>query len=851
MFLQVPAVLDTDFHGQKLHLESGLLAQQATASVLASIGETTVMVNVVVGKPTTMDYFPLQVIYEEKMYASGKINGSRFVKREGRPSENSILTGRMIDRSLRSLFDSHIRSEIQVIITVLSLDEINPPDLIGVLAASTALKLATDAFLGPVSSIRVGLSQKHIGDKWVKDVEGELVSSSEFGELKDFLVKVSQSLDAKNETNKNYLREIARKVANRNPEWSSEFSDLYKLTTKLSAKEVQSKYPTERQVLINPSYLAQTESLVDLVVSGDGVNIMMVEAGAQIIDEHEMGHCLDVASEELKFLTAFQTEFLKIAQAKGLVKNIPVTAVTPDPKYKNYWESFLGELEVGLYLQGTKDERNQAMKEFKDRHFSNFKALGTLQKKEKFVTIDEIRSYLILHAKDVIHPEVSDIVGEKGMNLEIAQTILSLVEDDLSGLDSVQKEVEAALEEVIKEMVKAKILEEEKRLDGRRIDEVRKITCQVDVLPRVHGSSLFQRGETQVLNILTLGTLRDAQTLDNMEDFEEGSKRYIHHYNFPSYSVGETGRYGSPGRREIGHGALAEKALLPVLPTEEEFPYTIRLVSECLGSNGSTSMASTCSSTMSLLAAGVPIKDMVAGVAMGLVLNTETGDFKVLTDIQGAEDHNGDMDFKVTGTADGITAIQLDNKVAGLTAKILKQALIEAKSGRLHILGKMQEVITKPRENIAATAPGVTIIDIPFEKIGEVIGPSGKNIKALIAQYEVEIDIADDSGKTYIYSKNQANSEAAKNAILAIVKDFEAGDEVQGRIFRIEAYGAFVKIMIDGQETPKEGLIHISNLAARRLKTVDEVVKIGDVLDCKVFEVNDKGQIGLVLKTKF
>jgi polyribonucleotide nucleotidyltransferase len=847
MFNSVPLFLETEFHGQTLRLETGLLAQQATASVVASIGETTVMANVVVGKKKDGDYFPLQVIYEEKMYASGKIKGSRFIKREGRPSENAVLTGRMVDRSLRSLFDSHIRNEVQVIITVLSLDEHNSPDLLAVLAASSALKMATDQFMGPVSAVRVGLKRQPAGEVLVAQATGEIEKTEDFADLIPFLKTVSESLDAKKDEDKEYLRQIARTVANKSTDWAKEFSKIYKETVRLSETEIADKLNLKNQVLINPSYIDLGKSLVDLVVSGDGQNIMMVEAGANIVDETVIGNCLDEASKELAILKAFQEEFVAKVEAAGLAKKVEMDLNLPDQKFEHYWHPFLGGLEIALYTPGTKEIKAFELNNFTSIHWQNLEVLDSLSQKDEFQNLENLRTYLVSHATNPIHAEVSKITGEDGLNLEIAQCLLNLMEDGFEA-DEIKTELKNSLETVIKKMIQKNILDEERRIDGRRLNEVRKLLIETDVLPRVHGSSLFQRGETQVLNILTLGTLRDAQTLDEMEDFEETTKRYIHHYNFPAYSVGETGRYSSPGRREIGHGALAEKALLPVLPAEEDFPYTMRLVSECLGSNGSTSMASTCGSTLSLMAGGVPIKDMVAGIAMGLVVDSISGHFKVLTDIQGEEDHNGDMDFKVTGTKDGITAIQLDNKVAGLTSKILKQALFEAKEGRMFILEKMKRVISEPKKEISKYAPGVLTIQIPVEKIGDVIGPAGKIIKSITQKYGVEIDIADDNGKTYIYGDDTEKSTAARDYILALVKEFEAGEPVSGKVFRIENYGAFVKIMAGGQETEKEALIHISNLSSERVNEVGDVLKMGDVVQAKVLEINDKGQISLTLK---
>jgi polyribonucleotide nucleotidyltransferase len=732
MFKQTPYTHSIDLNGQKLTLETGLLAKQATSSVLATIGETTVLAAVVVGKESPADYFPLQIIYEERLYAAGKIKGSRFIKREGRPSDASVLAGRMVDRSLRSLFDPYIRNEIQIVITILSVDEVNSPDTLAVLAASTALSLCgIDGFVGPVSSVRVALQD-----------------------------------------------------------------EVY---------------------VTNPSYEVQAESDLDLIVSGNGQSIMMVEAGSNIIPEEIIGKGLEVANTTLTTLTQFQKDFVALVPAK----TTETKTIAPAQKYVDYFLKYRADWEKTMYVGPIKMSGNEAYNTMKDGLFAEIKGLvGKIKTLEDFENIKQ-----------------------NGTNDE--KEILSAC-DSFDEIAMYSSNLEHALYEGITHIVRDNIISSDKRLDGRRLDETRPISCQIQVLPHTHGSSLFNRGETQVLNVLTIGTNRDAQTLDDMEDFEEQTKRYIHHYNFPAYSVGETGRYFGPGRREIGHGALAEKALLPVLPSEEEFPYTMRLVSECLGSNGSTSMASTCASCLSLLEGGVPIKDLVAGVAMGLMLDVKTGNYKVVTDIQGFEDHHGDMDFKVTGTKDGITALQLDNKVAGLTVEILKDALDKAKAARLHILGIMKETISEPKADISQYAPRVAQIAIPFEKIGEVIGPSGKVIKSIIAKTGVEIEIDDLTGRTLIYGKEMDKVLEAQSIILSLIKEYAPGDIVSGKVYRLEAFGAFVKI--DGTE--KEGLIHISESSPKgeRVKDINDIFKIDDVVSVKILAVNDRGQISCTRK---
>jgi polyribonucleotide nucleotidyltransferase/GNAT superfamily N-acetyltransferase len=964
MFNSVPLRHSIDFQDQKLTLETGLLALQATASVVATIGETTVMANVVVGKvDMNIDYFPLQIIYEEKMYASGKIRGSRFEKREGKPSDTAVLAGRAVDRSLRSLFNENFRNSVQVVITILSVDEVNSPDILAILAGSSALSLATSSFQGPVSGVRVGLTSEKLKVKSEKSA----VDNSPLEGWQSQTDGVDQS-DATNNG------------------------------------DTEAASTTNPNIIINPSYLQMETSDLDLIVSGDGDNIMMVEAGANIVDEEIMGNCLDAACKELKVLTDFQSEFITLAKSKGLAKQVPLTAQTIDGKYYDYWKNYTHQIENIMYGEGNKEEKNTALMTYEKHHK---KALD-LAKKFKQSLNEDFRNQL------------------EEFDAGIAQTVLNLVEDEFD-MYNADSNLFKAFHSHIGDIVKNNILKHERRVDGRRLDETRKITAQIDVLPRVHGSSLFSRGETQVLNVLTLGTLRDAQTLDGMEEFIEAEKPYIHHYNFPSYSVGETGRYGPVGRREIGHGALAERALLPVLPKESDFPYTMRLVSECLGSNGSTSMASTCASTLSLMAGGVPIKDMVGGVAMGLVMEqpknelkdlsnvvieterlrlrpiriedaqdiidifspevnktlsyneyhdiekanefvkeciediklgvgisfiVESKDgkflgsvsidhfdkpelsvgiyfrqeywgqgfgfesmnavvkwaestykykyieygclvgneatikiaekcggkiasknllvwmpnkkettqldlyyiphptykptYKVLTDIQGLEDHHGDMDFKVTGTRDGITAIQLDNKVAGLTPQILKEALIESKKGRLYILDVMKECISEPKAQISQYAQKVISIQVPMHKIRDVIGSGGKIINGLQDKFGVKIDLENETGQTYIYGKENQAVEDCKLEILSMIKEYQVGDKVSAKVLRIQPFGAFVTM--DGGSM--EAMIHISKMSKERIEKVEDALKLGDVVDCKVLEIKDNGNIslGVILK---
>ncbi len=830
MFQDVPVRHSVDFSGVNLSLETGLLANQANSSVLATLGETTVLAAVVVGKETSVDYFPLQVIYEERMYASGKIKGSRFIKREGRPSESAILTGRMIDRSLRSLFDKNIRSEVQVVITVLSIDEVNPPDILCVLAASAALKIAIKDFQGHVSSVRIGQLAINGATSIVNSIKEKVNSGLDFDQMREILIDACRVLEIHDEDQRKQFREIFDLLGAKNPDWANKLKEIYQQESRGLKQETLSKYSSSYTSVALPTYEQMASSELDLVVSGDGDNIMMVEAGANIINEDIIGSSLDVAAVNLKKLTKFQTEFIEKVGAEMNIQPKELVKKEADPKYVDYWLSYGEDLENVLYMSGSKEEKADALNDLKQKH---------LNAAEKFAEMTTL-----ITADSDLKENISQIIEKQDADLKSILNSQANIVTEKSELTTLKSNLQIALDKVIQKLVHTNVLEKDRRLDGRRLDETRKIICQIGVLPMVHGSSLFQRGETQVLNVLTLGTSRDAQLLDDMEDFEEQTKRYIHHYNFPAYSVGETGRYFGPGRREIGHGALAEKALLPVLPTEEEFPYTLRLVSECLGSNGSTSMASTCGSCLSLLEGGVPIKDLVAGVAMGLILDSQSGKFKVLTDIQGSEDHYGDMDFKVTGTKNGITAIQLDNKVAGLTTEILKQALVQSKAARMHILGIMNQAINQARPEVSKYAPGVITLQVPVDKIGEVIGPSGKIIKSIIARYQVDVDIEDNTGKTFIYGKDRDNVAKAADTIKKLIKEYKVGDSVGGKVFRIESYGAFVKI----DDTDKEGMIHISQISEKRVNNINEVITMGQELQAKVVEINDKGQISLTLK---
>ncbi|MBU6447809.1 polyribonucleotide nucleotidyltransferase, partial [Patescibacteria group bacterium] len=627
--------------------ETGKLARQANASVVARCGDTVVLAATVLGKKREgMDFFPLLVDYEERLYAAGKIKGSRWIKREGRASDEAILAGRVIDRSIRPLFPDGMRNDVQVVATVLSVDGVHEADMVAANAAAAALAISDIPFDGPISIVRVG------------KVNGEFV--------------------------------------------------------------------------LNPSRETLKTSTLDLIVSGNGEHILMVEAGANIVSEEDIVSGIEFAQPHLKEICKAQTDLQKQAGKEKA-----------EIEYDHLNEDIYGRVKAIL----TEDRMEKAIyisgPTAKEQREKNMDAL--VEEAVETVTKDYIAA----------HTDVAPGLESAAEVLEEAQ---------------LKKEITKATDKIFKAFMQRNILEKERRVDGRKLDETRVVTCEVGVLPRTHGSALFTRGETQVLTTVTLGSKGDEQLLDGMEDVEGTVKRYIHHYNMPGYSVGEVAPVRGPGRREIGHGALAERALEPVIPAQEEFPYTMRLVSEAIMSNGSTSMASTCGSTLALMDAGVKIREMIGGVAMGLVLDTESGKFKVLTDIAGIEDFNGHMDFKVTGNENGITAMQMDVKTKGITKDILAQALQQAKPGRLHILSKMKEAISAPRADLSPYAPRIVSFKINPDKIREVIGSGGKTINTIIAETGVKIDIEDD-GLVMVTSTDAAASEKAVTWIKNIVRE--------------------------------------------------------------------------------
>ncbi len=696
-------IFETQFAGRKLTIETGRVAFLTDGAVLVRYGDTVVLGTAVIAPEPKegTDFFPLLVDYEERMYASGKISGSRFIKREGRPSEQAILTSRLIDRPIRPLFPKGYRNDVQVVVTVLSADLEHEPDIIGIIAASSALMLTGAPFDGPVAASRIGL----IDDKLVA-------------------------------------------------------------------------YPAVSE---------QEKSRLNLTVAGTKDAIMMVEAGANEVDEKTMTEAIAKAKESWQPVIELQEKMVKAHSVKPKEYEL----FTPNDEVYNKVTKFLAD-KLGDHVISPDTQK---------RHDS----LGKL--------------------KEEVMAEFGPLPAE--------------VDEDHERYS--YAEVSAAFTKVVDGEIRRAIIEDGKRPDGRKTTEIRPISGQVGVLPRTHGSGIFTRGTTQALSITTLGPTSDAQLIDTME--EDTSKRYMHHYNFPPYSTGEARPMRSTGRREIGHGALAERALLPVIPDVEEFPYAIRVVSEILTSNGSTSMASVCGSTLSLMDAGVPLRKPVAGIAMGLIINHDKPDeYTILSDIQGAEDFAGDMDFKVAGTDDGITALQMDIKVKGITVEIMKTALAQAKEGRAHIMSKVLEVIDKPRAEVSQYAPRIHKMMIDPEKIREVIGKGGETIQKIIAETGVEIDI-DDSGLVMIASTDEAKAKAASEWIESIVAEPEVGQIYDGRVVRVMDFGAFVEIL-----PGKEGLVHISQIADYHVDDINKELKVGDEFPVKLVEIDAQGRLNLSKK---
>jgi len=694
-------------------IEIGKFSEQASAAVTATCGGTVVLATVALGRKVDLGYFPLSVEYVEKLYAGGVIKGSRWVKREGRPSDNSILKGRIIDRTMRPMFPEGMSHEVQIILSVFSTDKENDADMLAMMATAIALQISDVPFDGPVTGLRVGYRK------------------------------------------------------------------------------------SDNQYLINPTYTQRKSLDMDLIVSGTADAIVMVESGAKEVSEDVILEAFAMAQKELKQLCA---EIMAIGQEIGKPKRDIVPVKTADMN---------AELRAELL--------------------------------KKYVA--KIREMIQLEG--VLQPTGLDLFVA-GIVAEHAPAETASEAEKLAALENPManaKVLNGIFHELMVEEGRRMIVEEGIRPDGRTTEQIRPIWCEVDLFPGTHGSAMFKRGATQVVSVATLGSPSLGQLIESMDG--EEVRNYIHHYNMPPFASGESGRVGSPKRREIGHGALAERALLAVLPSQKEFPYTIQVVSEVVSSNGSTSQGSVCGSTMSLMAAGVPIKRPVAGIAMGLMTDGK-GKYVVLSDIQGLEDHIGDMDFKVAGTAEGVTALQMDIKIKGIPSEVMTKALLQAKVGRMHIMGKMLEVIPAPRTELSPLAPKIKQLEIPADRIGELIGPGGKNIKAIIEMTGAEIDVDEDRerkvGLVNIGSSDQAKLDHAYAYISSMMKEIKVGDEFDGEVNRIESYGAFVNI-----SPGKDGLVHVSAMSTEYVNDANDIVKLGEIVHVRVSEIQDDGKIKITM----
>jgi polyribonucleotide nucleotidyltransferase len=685
-----------DINGQKLTFQVGKVAFFSTTSVFGRLGDTCVLVTVTLGKENeNIDYLPLSVEYVEKLYAGGRIKGSRWVKREGRPSDEAVLKARLIDRSIRPLFPKGFRQEAQIIVTLLSVDGVNSPEILAALTTSAALHLSPIPWAGPIATLRIGY------------------------------IKANGS---------------------------------------------------EGSFIVNPDEEDEKYSILDLVVSSTKEKVVMIETKAEELPENLLLEGIKLAKKESQKIIDF---------IDNLRKKV-------------------GQPKITFSASVFNEKLIQVLRKDFDKEIDNL----VLRKAEK--EFDDAEA-------------LEAVVGN----------VLEKYKDEFD-----KNQILKTIDYLTKESIRQKILKERKRIDGREPDDIRPLSAEVSVLPRTHGSGLFQRGETQVLSVVTLGSPLLEQLIESPEG--EEAKRYIHHYYMPPYSVGEIGRLGFPSRREIGHGALAEKALEPVLPSEKDFPYTIRVVSEVLSSNGSTSMASVCGSTLALMDAGVPIKAPVAGVAMGLV-SLSDDDYVILTDIMGVEDFAGEMDFKIAGTRKGITAIQLDVKNNGLTDKMIAETLEKARLARLKILEVIEKTIPYPRKELSKYAPKVVVITPPEDKIGDIIGPGGKTIRSLIAKTGVDITI-DDEGKVNISGLDKEKVEEAVSLIKNMVRDVTVGEVFVGEVKKLFPFGFLVELF-----PGKEGLVHVSQMGMGFVKNPARFVKIGQKVKVRVYQIDNQGRINLQL----
>lgn len=692
-----------EWGGRTLSVEMGKLALQANASCTVRYGDTVILATATMSKKTRdgIDFFPLMVNFEEKLYAAGKIKGSRFIKREGRPSDDAVLAGRLVDRAIRPLFNQEMRNDVQVILTALSFDAVNDPQIPAMVAASLVLSCSNIPWNGPIAGVRVGM------------VDGN---------------------------------------------WK-----------------------------INPTIAEREAGKVDIVVAGTPEKVIMVEAG-----------CKELANEEI--IVAMQFGAKEMAPVLDFIKKIQKEA---------------GQAKMNLLDNVSETETK--LKELEQ----------------------EVRGFVASHVDDWIFDAPKKNRAERVSMIERFSKAIEEMLVEKEAEDKIKTVILGRVKIYVEEFITERIIKKDQRLDGRQINQVRDLSIEVGLLPRVHGTGMFMRGDTQVLSVVTLGAPGDVQTLDSME--EEGTKRYMHHYNDTPATYGETGPLRGPGNRAIGHGALAERALVPVLPDEKDFPYAIRVVSEVLGSNGSSSMASTCGSTLALMDAGVPIKKMVAGIAMGLASNP-AGDWKVITDLQDVEDGPGGMDFKITGTKDGVTAIQMDTKTDGLNWEIVEQTFKQSREARLMILERMSQIISEPRKEMSPYAPRIVTININPDKIRDVIGPGGKMINKIIAETGVSIDIEDD-GRVFVTSSDSVGMEKAVKWIKDLTHEVTAGELYDGTVVRLEDFGAFINLL-PGQD----GLVHVSEIAWARTNKPSDVLKLGDKVKVKVKEIDNLGRVNLTMK---
>jgi polyribonucleotide nucleotidyltransferase len=696
---------EVEIEGKVIKIETGKLAKQANGAVTVTCGETVVLVTAVAAKEPKegTDFFPLLVDYEEKFYAAGKIPGG-FFKREGKPSENAILTSRLIDRPLRPLFPEGYYNDVQIIASVLSYDQANSPDIISIIGASCALYISDIPFYKPIAAVRVG-----------------------------------------------YLNE---------------------------------------EYLINPTVEELKESQLNLVVAGTKDSVIMLEGEAKELSEEQILVAIERAQIEIRKIVEMQMKFIQ--------------EIRPD-KINQSWQLDQALLEEkNKYYQLIKKDYSELIE----------KSLTTIDKVEREEKLKNVKDEIIAHLEN-------ELVNSEQEFEELNDSIVSEVFDS-----------------ICKEIMRRLVVEKQMRVDQRKPDEIRPIACEIGILPRVHGSALFTRGQTQALVITTLGSVRDEQSVDTLE--EDTTRKFYLHYNFPPFSVGDVKPRRAQSRREIGHGALAEKAVKALIPEETEFPYTIRVVSEILESNGSSSMATVCGTSLSLMDAGVPIKKSVAGVALGLI--KEDDKYEILTDIIGIEDHYGDMDFKAAGSIDGITAIQMDLKIDGVSLDILREILERSRRGRLYILEKMNAVIAAPKEQLSNYVPKILIMKVSTDKIGNIIGPSGKNIKKIIEESDTSIDIKD-NGEIFITADSNEKIEKAKYLIEGLVREVKIGEIYNGKVKRITKYGAFVEIL-----PGVEGLLHISNLSHYHVDKVEDVLKTNDEIQVKVIGIDQQGKVDLSKK---